>query len=66
MYLHSNAPFCRYLFDLNHQNLQQSRSFGSTFKFPEGEGRPATDGAAAGSGTNTGFGEDAADDDLYA
>jgi len=46
------------------QNLQQSRSFGSTFKFPEGNGTPAA-GAAAGSG-NAGFGEDAGDDDLYA
>ena len=45
------------------QNLQQSRSFGSNFKFPEG-GAPAapTDAAAS----NAGFGDDAADDDLYA
>jgi len=46
------------------QNLQQSRSFGSQFKFPESNGVPPS-GAAAGSG-NAGFGEDAGDDDLYA
>ena len=35
-------------YELFAQNLQQSRSFGSTFKFPEGEGgAPAADGAAA-------------------
>ena len=36
-------------YELFAQNLQQSRSFGSTFKFPEGEGGAAAggDGAAA-------------------
>ena len=43
------------------QNLQQSRSFGTTFKFPEGSSAPS-----GSSGGNAAFGEDAADDDLYA
>ncbi|KAG8877931.1 AAA ATPase cdc48 [Tulasnella sp. 332] len=47
------------------QNLQQSRSFGSTFKFPE-SGAPGTTAAPAQSGgANAGFGQDAEDDDLY-
>ena len=48
------------------QNLQQSRSFGSSFKFPEGA--PASGAGGSGgapSGGNAGFGADA-DDDLYA
>ncbi|KAH8116372.1 hypothetical protein DFH11DRAFT_1580193 [Phellopilus nigrolimitatus] len=45
------------------QNMQQSRSFGSSFKFPEGEAAAATGGP---SGGNAAFGEDAQDDDLYA
>lgn len=44
------------------QNLQQSRSFGSSFKFPEGAPGSST---SAPSG-NAAFGEDAQDDDLYA
>lgn len=47
------------------QNLQQSRSFGSTFKFPESSGAPQAVGQAQAAG-NAGFGEDTADDDLYA
>ncbi|KAF8329412.1 P-loop containing nucleoside triphosphate hydrolase protein [Cantharellus anzutake] len=46
------------------QNLQQSRSFGSTFKFPEG-GAPSQAPANA-PNSNAGFGQDADDDDLYA
>jgi len=46
------------------QNLQQSRSFGSTFKFPEG-GAPGTTAAPIQSGANAGFGQEAEDDDLY-
>ncbi|KAG8843414.1 AAA ATPase cdc48 [Tulasnella sp. 330] len=47
------------------QNLQQSRSFGSTFKFPE-SGAPGTTAAPAQSGgANAGFGQEAEDDDLY-
>jgi len=46
------------------QNLQQSRSFGSTFKFPEGA--PGASGSGNAPVGNTGFGEDTADDDLYA
>lgn len=42
------------------QNLQQSRSFGSTFKFPESGSAPAAPTS------NAGFGADAQDDDLYA
>ncbi len=45
------------------QNLQQSRSFGSTFKFPEGEGGQ-TAGTVAGG--NAGFTQQAEEeDDLY-
>ena len=57
----SDADIRRY--EMFSQNLQQSRSFGTNFKFPEG-GAPAapTDAAAS----NAGFGDDAADDDLYA
>lgn len=47
------------------QNLQQSRSFGSTFKFPESSGAPAAAPGAAPT-SNAGFGADAQDDDLYA
>lgn len=42
------------------QNLQQSRSFGSTFKFPEGESSGQSADAP------TGFDTSAQDDDLYA
>ena len=45
------------------QNLQQSRSFGSTFKFPESSGSAAPTTAPT---SNAGFGADAQDDDLYA
>lgn len=45
------------------QNLQQSRSFGSTFKFPEG-GAPTGAPTQQASG-NAGFTQDAEDDDLY-
>lgn len=48
------------------QNVQQSRSFGSSFKFPEGSGTPGgTSGTAPGSG-NAAFADDTQDDDLYA
>ena len=54
------------VFNFHVQNLQQSRSFGNNFKFPESTaGVPAQGGAAAPAG-NAGFGEDAQDDDLYA
>ena len=46
------------------QNLQQSRSFGSTFKFPEGGVAPGSSAPVA-SG-NPGFTNEADDDDLYA
>lgn len=45
------------------QNLQQSRGFGSSFKFPEG-GAPASNPAAT--NTTGEFAEEVADDDLYA
>ncbi len=57
----SDADIRRY--EMFAQNLQQSRSFGNNFKFPEG-GAPAA--ASAPAATNAGFGEDAQDDDLYA
>ncbi|KAJ3512956.1 hypothetical protein NLJ89_g3225 [Agrocybe chaxingu] len=50
-------------YEMFSQNLQQSRGFGNNFKFPEGEGAPAQQAAAAG---NAGFADDTADDDLYA
>ncbi|KAJ3709562.1 P-loop containing nucleoside triphosphate hydrolase protein [Lentinula guzmanii] len=53
-------------YEMFSQNLQQSRGFGNNFKFPESSGTTA---AAASSGTttsNTGFTDDAGDDDLYA
>jgi transitional endoplasmic reticulum ATPase len=47
------------------QNLQQSRSFGNNFKFPEG-GEPSAPGQTT-IASNAGFGaDDTADDDLYA
>nr|CAG8538752.1 15176_t:CDS:10 [Entrophospora candida] len=51
------------------QNLQQSRGFGSSFKFPEGGvGGSSTDGPSGGGNamevTNSGFGQEA-DSDLY-
>jgi transitional endoplasmic reticulum ATPase len=58
----SDADIRRY--EMFAQNMQQSRSFGSTFKFPEGEGgAPA---AAQPTQGNAGFAEETADDDLYA
>lgn len=46
-------------------NLQQSRSFGSSFKFPEG-GAPSGQGTQAPQATgNAGFTQEADDDDLY-
>ena len=47
------------------QNLQQSRSFGSTFKFPESGGQGGSGAEGGGSG-NAAFGQEAEDDDLYA
>ena len=58
----SDADIRRY--EMFAQNLQQSRSFGNNFKFPEGTSAPAAAGAPAAS--NAGFGEDTQDDDLYA
>ena len=57
----SDADIRRY--EMFAQNLQQSRSFGSNFKFPEGSAPAAANAPAA---SNAGFGEDAQDDDLYA
>lgn len=54
----SDADIRKY--EMFSQNLQQSRGFGSSFKFPEGS-NPA--GAAAGAG---GAANNNADDDLYA
>ncbi|KAI0766149.1 valosin-containing protein [Trametes elegans] len=58
----SDADIRRY--ELFAQNLQQSRSFGSNFKFPESSGTAPNDTAPA--AANAGFGEDTQDDDLYA
>lgn len=58
----SDADIRRY--EMFSQNLQQSRSFGSNFKFPESSGAPAAEANTTAS--NAGFGDDAADDDLYA
>lgn len=55
----SDADVRRY--EMFAQNLQQSRGFGSSFKFPEA----AAESGAAPAG-NAAFQEDAGDDDLYA
>jgi len=51
-------------YEMFSQNLQQSRGFGSNFKFPEGEPGQARQGPAP--VNNAGFTDDAAEDDLYA
>ncbi|EST06364.1 CDC48, N-terminal subdomain protein [Kalmanozyma brasiliensis GHG001] len=56
-------------YELFAQNLQSARSFGSSFRFPEGQNPGQTGGAggAGGSGGGAAFGnDDAGDDDLYA
>ncbi|KAE9393993.1 valosin-containing protein [Gymnopus androsaceus JB14] len=50
-------------YEMFSQNLQQSRGFGNNFKFPEGDGTAAPAGTTT---SNTGFTDDAGDDDLYA
>lgn len=50
-------------YELFAQNLQQSRSFGSTFKFPESGGESGNAEAGAASGAAFGAQED--DTDLY-
>jgi len=47
------------------QNLQQSRSFGTSFKFPEGGPSSGNSGTAPGRGNVT-FNDETQDDDLYA
>jgi len=59
----SDADIRRY--EMFSQNLQQSRSFGNSFKFPESTGEDSGAGTAAASGNAT-FGDDGGDDDLYA
>lgn len=51
-------------YEMFSQNLQQSRGFGNSFKFPEGD--PSSSGVGGGISGNPGFGSDAQDDDLYA
>jgi len=58
----SDADIRRY--EMFSQNLQQSRSFGNNFKFPDGPGDASGVGTAAGG--NATFGDDGGDDDLYA
>ncbi|CED83153.1 aaa atpase [Phaffia rhodozyma] len=63
----SDADIRRY--EMFAQTLQQSRSFGSSFKFPEGgvEGGAPSGGAdAATAGGNAAFQAEEGDDDLYA
>ncbi|GJN92213.1 hypothetical protein Rhopal_005243-T1 [Rhodotorula paludigena] len=55
-------------YELFAQNLQQSRSFGSTFKFPEGGDAAAAGDAGAAAGAGSGgaaFGQQDDEDDLY-
>ncbi|KAF7340612.1 AAA ATPase [Mycena sanguinolenta] len=52
-------------YEMFSQNLQQSRGFGNSFKFPEGEGGSSTTPARMTATGNAGFTEDTADDDLY-
>ena len=60
----SDADIRRY--EMFAQNLQQSRSFGSNFKFPEG-GEGSSASGQAGVASNAGFGaDDTTEDDLYA
>ncbi|KAI9313985.1 putative CDC48-microsomal protein of CDC48/PAS1/SEC18 family of ATPase [Dichotomocladium elegans] len=62
----SDADIRRY--DMFSQNMQQQRGFG-TFKFPAAEGGasgPHGSNAAPGGGEASGFGQEDADDDLYA
>lgn len=58
----SDADIRKY--ELFASNLQQTRGFGSAFKFPEGA--EGGSGAAGGPSGGAAFGTDAADDDLYA
>ncbi|KAI1795691.1 P-loop containing nucleoside triphosphate hydrolase protein [Ganoderma leucocontextum] len=58
----SDADIRRY--EMFTQNLQQSHSFSSSFKFPDGA--PAPGAAPAALAANAEFGEDTQDDDLYA
>lgn len=58
----SDADIRRY--EMFSQNLQQSRSFGNNFKFPDATGAPSAQAGTTAS--NAGFVEEAADDDLYA
>ncbi|KDN47033.1 hypothetical protein RSAG8_03810, partial [Rhizoctonia solani AG-8 WAC10335] len=51
-------------YEMFSQNLQQSRSFGSSFKFPEGG--PGAAGTQPASGGAAFAADDGADDDLYA
>jgi len=50
-------------YEMFSQNLQQSRGFGNNFRFPEGVDPSGSTSAPAG---NTGFQDDAQEDDLYA
>lgn len=59
----SDADIRRY--EMFAQNLQQSRSFGNNFKFPDGPG-DASGVGTAGTGGNATFGDDGGEDDLYA
>lgn len=59
-------------YEMFSQNLQQSRGFGSNFRFPEGgiagsaPRQPGTSGQAMdGVSSNAGFAQDTGDDDLY-
>ena len=59
----SDADIRRY--EMFAQNLQQSRSFGNNFKFPDGPGDASGVGTVS-TGGNATFGDDGGDDDLYA
>jgi transitional endoplasmic reticulum ATPase len=59
----SDADIRRY--EMFAQNLQQSRSFGNNFKFPDGPA-DASGVGTVGTGGNATFGDDGGDDDLYA
>lgn len=57
----SDADIRRY--EMFAQNMQQQRGFG-TFKFPESTSGQPMDGVSGGG--ESGFGQEAGDDDLYA
>jgi transitional endoplasmic reticulum ATPase len=53
-------------YEMFSQNLQQQRGFGNNFKFPDSAAGGNSSTQAMDVSSNTGFGEEGGDDDLYA